>query len=278
MPWAFVGFEAVSHSSAEFGFSFKKLWRVLNADRQGYDIVQMALLVFSLVIMFSLYATQRRREEVLEVAQAKAEARDRAKSAFLSTISHDIRTPMNAIIGYIELAKRQGVPEATLREYISKMESSSHHLLALITDVLEMSRIESGKIELEPVPVDLVAVFDELADLFAAQMDEKDLDFRIDVARVSHRRVMCDRSRLNRILLNLVGNAWKFTPAGGRITATLVENPSTKDGEGFYELRDILETLNSKTEGTCDEGIRRLQGAARGRRGNRPRDRREHRQ
>ena len=213
------------------------LMDVLNADRQGYDIVQMALLVFSLVIMFSLYATQRRREEVLEVAQAKAEARDRAKSAFLSTISHDIRTPMNAIIGYIELAKRQGVPEATLREYISKMESSSHHLLALITDVLEMSRIESGKIELEPVPVDLVAVFDELADLFAAQMDEKDLDFSIDVARVSHRRVMCDRSRLNRILLNLVSNAWKFTPAGGRITATLVENPSTKDGEGFYELR-----------------------------------------
>ena len=213
------------------------LMDVLNGDRLGYDIVQMALLAFSLVIMFSLYATQRRREEMLEVAQAKAEARDRAKSAFLSSVSHDIRTPMNAIIGYIELAKRQGVPEATLREYISKMESSSRHLLALITDVLEMSRIESGKIELEPVPVDLVAVFDELADLFAAQMSEKGLDFRTDAAHVSHRRVMCDRSRLNRMLLNLVGNAWKFTPAGGRISVTLAENPSTKDGEGLYELR-----------------------------------------
>ena len=87
------------------------------------------------------------------------------------------------------------------------------------------------------MPVDLAAVFDELADLFAAQMSEKNLDFRIDVARVSHPRVMCDRSRLNRILLNLVGNAWKFTPAGGRISVTLIENPSTKDGEGFYELR-----------------------------------------
>ncbi len=213
------------------------LMDVLNGDRQNYDIVQMALLVFSLVIMFSLYATQRRREEMLEVAQAKAEARDRAKSAFLSSVSHDIRTPMNAIIGYIELAKRRGVPEAKLREYISKMESSSHHLLALITDVLEMSHIESGKIELEPVPVDLFATFDELSVLFAAQMAEKHLDFRIDTSRVSHRRVMCDRSRLNRILLNLVGNAWKFTPAGGRISVTLVENPSTKDGEGFYEIR-----------------------------------------
>jgi len=213
------------------------LMEVLNGDRQNYDVVQMALLAFSLVIMFSLYAIQRRREEMLEVAQAKAEARDRAKSAFLSSISHDIRTPMNAIIGYIELAKRKGVGEETLREYMSKMESSSHHLLALITDVLEMSRIESGKIELEPVPMDIVAAFGELGDLFAAQMSEKGLDFRIDVACVSHRRVMCDRSRLNRILLNLVGNAWKFTPSGGRIDATLVEGPSGKDGEGFYELR-----------------------------------------
>jgi len=213
------------------------LMDVLNGERLNYDIVQMALLAVSLVIMFSLYAIQRRREEMLEVAQAKAEARDRAKSAFLSSISHDIRTPMNAIIGYIELAKRQGVSEETLRGYISKMESSSHHLLALITDVLEMSRIESGKVELEPVPVDIVAAFDELGDIFAAQMSEKNLRFSTDATRVSHRRVMCDRSRFNRMLLNLVGNAWKFTPAGGRIAATLVENPSTKEGEGFYELR-----------------------------------------
>ena len=210
---------------------------VLNSDRLNYDIVQMAFLAFSLVIMFSLYAIQRRREERLEVAHAKAEARDRAKSAFLSSISHDIRTPMNAIIGYIELAKREGVPEKTLREYVSKMESSSHHLMALITDVLEMSRIESGRIDLEPVPVDLVATLGVLDDLFATQMSEKGLEFRVDVSRVAHRRVMCDKSRFNRILLNIVGNACKFTPAGGRITVTLIENPSTKDGEGFYELR-----------------------------------------
>jgi len=214
-----------------------RIMDALNGDRLNYDIVQMALLAFSLVIMFSLYAIQRRREEMLEVAQAKAEAKDRAKSAFLSSISHDIRTPMNAIIGYIELAKRGGVSEEKLRRYISKMESSSRHLLALITDVLEMSRIESGKIELEPVPVDFAAVFDELRDLFSAQMSEKGLDFSIDISHVEHRRVMCDRSRFNRILLNLVGNAWKFTPPGGLVTVKLVENPSQKAGEGFYELR-----------------------------------------
>ena len=220
----------------EEGFIAGKM-DVLNDDRLRYDIVQMGFLAFSLVIMFSLYAIQRRREELLEVAQTKAEARDRAKSAFLSSISHDIRTPMNAIIGYIELAKRKDVPEEKLREYISKMESSSHHLMALITDVLEMSRIESGRIDLEPTPVDFAAVFNELRDVFAAQMSEKNLDFRIDISRVIHRRVLCDRSRFNRILLNLVGNAWKFTPAGGSVSVALVENQSLKDGEGIYELR-----------------------------------------
>ena len=220
----------------EEGFVTGKM-DILNADRLGHDIVQMTLLAFSLVIMFSLYAIQRRREERLEVAQTKAEARDRAKSAFLSSISHDIRTPMNAIIGYIELAKRHGVPDETLRKYISKMESSSNHLLALITDVLEMSRIESGKVELEPTPVDLAVVFGELRDIFSAQMAEKNLDFRTDITRVTHRCVMCDRSRLNRILLNVVGNAWKFTQSGGSISVTLAEYPAEKDGEGLYELR-----------------------------------------
>jgi len=226
---------------------------VLNEDRLNYDIVQMAFLAVSLVIMFSLYAIQRRREEMLEVAQAKAEARDRAKSAFLSSISHDIRTPMNAIIGYIELAKRREVTDSTLRRYISKMESSSHHLLALITDVLEMSRIESGKIELENTPVNLVSMLNELEDLFAAQMSEKNLKFRVDASNVVHHRVMCDRSRFNRILLNIVGNAWKFTPAGGQIDVMLVENPSTKDDEGFYELR-----IRDSGLGMSDDFIRRV--------------------
>ncbi|MBP5284834.1 MAG: response regulator [Kiritimatiellae bacterium] len=220
----------------EEGFVAGKM-EELNADRLNYDMVQMALLAFSLVIIFSLYAIQRRREEQLEVAQAKAEARDRAKSSFLSSVSHDIRTPMNAIIGYIELAKRPGVPPETVKGYIAKMESSSRHLLALITDVLEMSRIESGRVELEPAPVDLAAVFSELGDIFAAQMAEKNLAFDVDVSRIRHRRVMCDRSRLGRILLNLVGNACKFTPAGGRISVSIAETPSTKEGEATYEIR-----------------------------------------
>ena len=204
----------------------------LDAKRRVYDIVQLALFACSLVIIFNLYLIQRRRQEELEMSQAEAEARDRAKSSFLSSISHDIRTPMNAIIGYIELARRAGGDIGKVREYVGKLEASSHHLLALINDVLEMSRIESGRVELEPVPMDISAVLDEAADVFAAQMTEKSIEFSIDRSGVLHPFVMCDRSRLNRILLNIVGNAWKFTPAGGSITVTLRETAG-----GVYELR-----------------------------------------
>ena len=203
----------------------------LDAKRLGYDIVQLALFACSLFIIFNLYAIQRRRQEELEVARTKVEARDRAKSAFLSSVSHDIRTPMNAIIGYIELARRAGDDLGLVRRYVGKLEASSHHLLALINDVLEMSRIESGRIELEPVPLDLRAVMDETADVFAAQMTEKSIEFAVDRSGLAHPFARCDRSRLNRILLNLVGNAWKFTPAGGRITLAL------RDADGVYELR-----------------------------------------
>ena len=204
----------------------------LDAQRRVYDIVQLALFACSLVIIFNLYLIQRRRQEELEMSQAEAEARDRAKSSFLSSISHDIRTPMNAIIGYIELARRAGGDIGKVREYVGKLEASSHHLLALINDVLEMSRIESGRVELEPVPMDICAVLDEAADVFAAQMTEKSIEFKVDQSGVGHRYVMCDRSRMNRILLNIVGNAWKFTPAGGSITVTLRETAG-----GVYELR-----------------------------------------
>ena len=207
----------------------------LNDEQLGHDIVQMTLLAFSLIIIFNLYAIQRRRQEELEVAQAKVEARDRAKSAFLSSVSHDIRTPMNAIVGYIELARRAGDNLGLVREYVGKLEASSHHLMALINDVLEMSRIESGREELEPTPMDLGTVLREVGDVFSAQMSEKGIRFSIDTSGLVHRHVLCDRNRFNRILLNLISNAWKFTQSGGSVTVAMTEVATS--GEGKYELR-----------------------------------------
>ena len=199
-------------------------------------LVQTGLMALAMIIILSVYSILRDREKSLARDKAKAEESSKAKSAFLSNMSHDVRTPMNAIIGYSELAKRPGVTEAQLREYLKKIEASSHHLLALVNDVLEMSRIESGKMELEPAAIDLVGTLDEVRDMFATQMSVKNLDFRVDSSDVRDRCVMCDKNRLNRVLLNLLSNACKFTPEGGRVYVTLLQIGDEADGECAYEL------------------------------------------
>ena len=159
-----------------------------------------------------------------------------AKSRFLFNMSHDIRTPMNAIIGYTNLARKEKDITKT-RDYLDKIESSSQHLLALINDILEMSRIESGTIELEFLPIDLRGVFDGIRDLFSEQMKQKKLDFQVHTGQVQNQYVWCDRKNLNRVLLNILSNAYKFTPEGGHITTSLFEAGSGENGYGSYEIR-----------------------------------------
>ena len=187
--------------------------------------------------MFSLYRTQQAREKSLELAKARAEANNRAKTGFLSNISHDIRTPLNAIIGYTELAEDAGGDAAALRGYVAKIRDSGRSLLELLDDVLEMSRIESGKVVLDPVPMDLVATLDQFHDLFAPQMAFKGVEFGVDASGVRDRFVMCNKVRLDRMLLNLVGNALKFTPAGGSVRVVCRQLDGAAPGSAAYELR-----------------------------------------
>ena len=201
------------------------------------SIIQMALIVASLAIMFSIYTTISKREQKMEVEKQAAEESNKAKTVFLSNMSHDIRTPMNAIIGYVNLAEREDITFEETKEYLGKIKGSSHHLLALINDVLEMSRIESGKMSLEPIAVDLKKTIGEVKDLFATQMAEKSIDFTVDTSNVKHRLVYCDKNRLNRVLLNLVSNAYKFTPEGGTVSVTVWEIEDGPEGYGKYELR-----------------------------------------
>ena len=158
----------------------------------------------------------------------------RAKSNFLSNMSHDIRTPMNAIVGYTALAKKEKDPKK-VADYMNKIDASSHHLLALINDVLDMSRVESGKMELELAPANLVKTLDEVRDLFATQMKTKKLVFTV-TADVTNRTAICDKNRLNRILLNLLSNAFKFTPEGGSVSVKLIQTGAGED-MGYYQLR-----------------------------------------
>ena len=188
------------------------------------------------------------RNEVLTDALEQARRADASKTTFLSNVSHDIRTPMNAIVGYTGLAKRAQTFDE-MYSYLEKIDTSSAYMLDLLNDVLEMSRIESGRMDLLPEDTDLVALLDGVRDMFETQMAEKGVTYIVDASGVRDRRVMCDRSRLNRVLLNLVSNSYKFTQAGGSVWVTLSQVESSDADlaaaaidesigpRGSYELR-----------------------------------------
>ena len=191
------------------------------------------------------------QQKELIAQKERAEEANKAKSTFLSNMSHDIRTPMNAIVGYLNLAKdlhkvceacplyqnepcKNNIPDRMF-DFLKKIDASSQHLLALINDVLEMSRIESGKMELELAPVDIVETMEEVQDMFATQMKGKNISFSVEAA-VEEKFVVCDKNRLNRVLLNLLSNAYKFTPEGGKISVKL-NQLNVEDNVVNFELR-----------------------------------------
>ena len=200
------------------------------------SMAQMALIALSLYIMFNLYNLMQERERRMEIQKLEAEQSNLAKSTFLSNMSHDIRTPMNAIIGYTTLSQKEADIPPKVSDYLTKIDASSRHLLALINDVLEMSRIESGKMELEPAPCSLVQGMDEVHDLFSTQMETKKITYTVTADGLQNKTVLCDMNRLNRVLLNLISNAYKFTPEGGSVSVTLTQT-GAQDGVASYELR-----------------------------------------
>ena len=173
----------------------------------------------------------------LQVAVEKAETANRAKSTFLSNMSHDIRTPMNAIIGFTTLALSNIDDKNRVKDYLSKTLASSNHLLSLINDVLDMSRIESGKIHLEEVEVNLSDVLHDLKTIVSGQIYAKQLELYMDAMDVTDEDVYCDKTRLNQILLNLLSNAIKFTPAGGTVSVRVRQLAGQARGCGQYEFR-----------------------------------------
>ena len=199
-------------------------------------IILLVIIFIGLIVMLYVQSVVREKHEHTEREKIHAVESSLAKSQFLFNMSHDIRTPMNAIIGYTDLAlKEPASPQ--IHGYLEKISASSQHLLALINDILEMSRIESGKIELEYVPVDLCAIFEDMRDLFSEQMKKKKMDFQVHTGQVQNRFVWCDRKNLNRVLFNILSNAYKFTPEGGTITASLMETGGAEYDYGAYEIR-----------------------------------------
>ena len=173
----------------------------------------------------------------LEEALDMANAANRSKTTFLNNMSHDIRTPMNAIIGYTGMAASHIDNKEQVQGYLTKIGQSSNHLLSLINDVLDMSRIESGKMTLNEKPESLSEILHALRDIVQADIHAKELEFFMDTTDVHDEEVICDKLRLNQILLNVISNSIKYTPAGGMVSVRLTEKAVKANGYGVYEFR-----------------------------------------
>lgn len=201
------------------------------------SLVQLALVVLMLLAVFGIYLSVRRKNDKLNYQRIQAEESNRAKSTFLSNMSHDIRTPMNAIIGFTNLAIQSKESMERVQGYLAKILASSNHLLTLINDVLEMSRIESGKIYLEETECNLSEILHDLNTIIIGQIEGKQQELLMDAVDVMNEDVYCDKLRLNQILLNLLSNAIKFTPSGGKISVQFKQKEEAPEGYGAYELR-----------------------------------------
>ena len=190
----------------------------LASVRMWVTILSGLIIFIAMGVIFVLYYRMTRRQ-IAELAKARKDA-DRAnmaKSDFLASMSHDIRTPMNAIIGMTGVAQKNIDDTGRVEECLRKISLSSKHLLGLINDVLDMSKIDSGKMVLATVPMSLRELMDDIVNIIQPQVHEKGLLFDVYIKDIISESVICDSVRLNQVLLNLLSNAVKFTPSGGRV-------------------------------------------------------------
>ena len=242
------------------------------------DLVVASILfggsIFVLIMLLLIQqAVDRIQEnERLEAKLSAAEEASRAKTVFLSNMSHDIRTPLNAILGYTTLAKGEDVSPEQKNVYIAKIEKAGRQLLDIVNDVLEMSRIESGRMELALRPANLEECVQEAADLVRTQLEEKHIRFSAS-CNVAHPWVLCDKIRLNRALMNLLCNAGKFTQENGAVSLALKEISHDAD-TGCYEIRvadtgigmsqDFIEKLFMPFERERTSTVSKIQGTGLG--------------
>lgn len=185
----------------------------------------------------SLIRKEEQQKTILESALLNANQANEAKTVFLTNMSHDMRTPMNGIMGFCDLAMRHADEPERVRDCLRKILESSHILLGIIDNMLDMSRIESGQLNLERSENNLVQIMNDVYGLLKDSLENKKISYVLDMRDVKHEWVYCDLLRMHQILINVVGNAVKFTEPGGSITVTVKEKPSLSDGIANYVFR-----------------------------------------
>lgn len=203
-----------------------------------FSLVILTAFIVVLVIILGLLRKARIAEEKAKNAQLQAEQANSAKSTFLFNMSHDIRTPMNALLGYNQLMKKQ-LTDPKLLDYQQKIEQAGKLLLDIINNVLDLARIESGKMQLNESYAQVDQLFEEVVGVFEPQTKEKNINLKSEVC-IQHSHIMCDITKIKQIFVNLISNAVKYTPSGGTVEFKLQEVPCEKEGFAAFrtEIRD----------------------------------------
>ena len=206
-----------------------------NVERPGTDDSRFILMGFRNID--DVVKKEQEQRAILADALAEAQHANHAKTTFLNNMSHDIRTPMNAIIGFTSLAATHLDSTELVRDYLDKIMTSGRHLLSLINDVLDMSRIESGKVTIEEKETSLPEVMHDLKTIVQSDVKAKQLEFYIDTVDVTDENIICDKLRLNQVLLNLLSNSMKYTKPGGMVSVRIIQIKDAEKGYATYQFK-----------------------------------------
>ncbi len=279
--------QAVSLDNLKKELADKKIFTVNYRKYENEKIIYFQMKAVSvgtedggsgIVLGFRSVDAETRKEmeqnTLLEEALSQANRASKAKSIFLSNMSHDIRTPMNAIVGFTNLAIMHIDQQEQVAEYLKKIQTSGNHLLSLINDILDMSRIESGKIHLDEKLCSLPDIIYSLRNILQADVHAKQLDLQIDTVDVVDEDIYCDKLRLNQVLLNLLSNAIKYTGSGGNISMRITEKPRAPKGYAYYEFsikdngigmsKEFVEHIFEPFERERNSTISKIQGTGLG--------------
>ncbi len=197
---------------------------------------QDSMIVYSERIMDVAKKEEEENRRVLQNALDMAEQANHAKTTFLNSMSHDIRTPMNAIIGFTALATAHIDDTALVKDYLRKIATSGDHLLSLINDILDMSRIESGSMKIEEAQVHLPTLLQEIKTIVQPDIEAKQMSFLIDTGEIKNEEILCDKLHFSQVMLNLLSNAVKYTPAAGKIEIHVRQKVSVRPDYACYEF------------------------------------------